>query len=955
MLAMRIGLWNRLSARQARGAPGAPELPLAANPSAEGAFIKVGQTPGQTPWSAADALVGLRPKAGQGADRGSGGPPHGGVIGAGLGAFLLAAGCLLLTAATPATLADLRQSFERPPDDARIMVRWWWFGPAVVKPELEREMRTMKAGGIGGFEVQPTYPLEVDHNFPYLSDEFLGDLRFVSDKAKELGLRFDLTLGSGWPFGGPHIPIGEASGRLRVARVPVPADAASLPIPKLEEGEKFIAAYLSPGNAQLAANGNSVTLPAGVPAAPAADRQVLFFIASRTRQTVKRPALGAEGFVLDHYSRAAIGTHLKAVGEKLLDAVPNNPPHAIFSDSLEVYNSDWTDNFLAEFQKRRGYDLMPYLPALSEDIGEKTLAIRHDWGLTLSELCEDYYLKPVTEWAHQHHTLFRSQTYGIPPVTLSSYQYVDLPEGEEGPRWRRFSSARWAASASHLLGRPVTSSETWTWLHSPVFRATPLDMKAEADLHFLQGINQLVGHGYPYSPPEAGEPGWRFYAAAVFNNHNPWYLVMPDVALYLQRMSFLMRQGEPANDVAVYLPTADAFAGFRLGRDSVNQAMDGLLGPDLIPAIEDAGYNFDFIDDGMIAKAGVPYHILLLPNVERMPLATLQKIAELSKKGVTVIATRRRPSLAPGLMEAERDTPQIRQLAAGLKLVENESGLGAALHLAMNPDVATAPEIGFVHRKLPYADIYFVVNTANHPVKTDAAFRMPPFGVFASQWDPLTGKTSTAGGTRLALDLAPYESRVIVFGKGDTPFEPPTAASAPAPIDVSTGWKVTFPGAPAITMDTLRSWTADENRKYFSVQATYEKTVQVPDLGRHKVFLNFGEGTPSDPHERRPASGMRAQLDGPIREAAVVYVNGQRAGAVWCAPYEVEVTGLVKLGANTIRVVVANSALNVLAKGPLPDYKALTAKYGERFQAQDMASVVAQPSGLLGPVRLIAR
>ena len=96
----------------------------------------------------------------------------------------------------------------------------------------------------------------------------------------------------------------------------------------------------------------------------------------------------------------------------------------------------------------------------------------------------------------------------------------------------------------------MTSSETWTWLHSPVFRATPLDMKAEADLHFLQGVNQLIGHGWPYSPPEAGEPGWRFYAAAVFNDHNPWWIVMPDVARYLQRVSYLLRQGEPANDVA---------------------------------------------------------------------------------------------------------------------------------------------------------------------------------------------------------------------------------------------------------------------------------------------------------------------------------------------------------------------------------------------------------------------
>jgi alpha-L-rhamnosidase len=163
------------------------------------------------------------------------------------------------------------------------------------------------------------------------------------------------------------------------------------------------------------------------------------------------------------------------------------------------------------------------------------------------------YLTPLREWAHRHGTLFRSQNYGTPPVDLSSNALVDLPEGE-GSQWRRFSATRCAASASHLYGKPVTSSETWTWLHSPVFRATPLEMKAEADLHFLQGVNQLIGHGFPYSPPSAGEPGWRFYAAAVLNEHNPWWLVMPEVARYLQRLSFLLRQGKPANDVAVYCP-----------------------------------------------------------------------------------------------------------------------------------------------------------------------------------------------------------------------------------------------------------------------------------------------------------------------------------------------------------------------------------------------------------------
>ncbi|HEV2447932.1 MAG TPA: glycosyl hydrolase, partial [Candidatus Sulfopaludibacter sp.] len=159
---------------------------------------------------------------------------------AALGALVVSA-ALCLPAAD--TVADLQKSFQSPPPDARIMVRWWWFGPSVTRPELEREMRAMKEGGVGGFEVQPTYPMALDnpatgfHNFRYLSPEFLDDLAFAGQKAKELGLRMDLTLGSGWPFGGPHIPLDLASSRLRVVR-----QTSGAP-PKLAEGEKVIAVF----------------------------------------------------------------------------------------------------------------------------------------------------------------------------------------------------------------------------------------------------------------------------------------------------------------------------------------------------------------------------------------------------------------------------------------------------------------------------------------------------------------------------------------------------------------------------------------------------------------------------------------------------------------------------------------------------------------------------------------
>ena len=898
-------------------------------------------------------------------------------------AILIPAAAVLAMAADT-DVETLRRSFENPPDDARIMMRWWWFGPGVTKAEIERELRAMKAGGMGGAEVQPVYPMALDdaetgfHNIRYLSDEFLDVLRFTSDKARELGLRLDLTLASGWPFGGPHIPVTQAAGMLRCDRVPVPAGASSVRMPYLENGEKLLAVFVATGDAKQFAPAGIRQIPifkgdrqpVGAGAGESGPRVALFFISSRTGQMVKRAAVGAEGYVLDHYDRSAIENHLKNVGDRLMQAFGANPPYAVFSDSLEVFGSDWTPNLLEEFRKRRGYDLTPYLPALVGDMGDKTGAVRHDWGQTLYELADDNYLRPMTEWAHQHGTRFRSQTYGMPPVTLSSNALVDLPEGE-GAGWRRSSASRTASSASHLYGRPVTSSETWTYLHSPVFRATPLDMKAQADLNFLEGINQLVGHGWPYSAPEAGEPGWRFYAAAVFSDHNPWWIVMPDVAKYLQRISFLLRQGKPVNDVAIYLATADNMAQYQAGRERIGGGTGAGMGSDVEAQVLDAGFNFDFIDDEAIASVGLPYPVLILPNVERMPLATLRKIQAYAEAGGKVVATRRTPSLAPGLPEAESDTPRIRELARALfdgagargKFLKDEQSLGKELAALYAPDVrisSDAASIGMVHRKVADGEIYFIVNTANTPVHTQAAFRVK--GLKPEWWDPFSGKpsrarTASGEGAAVALDLLPYESRVLVYSANAMAAAPgPEGTPAPAaraPVDLSSDWKVAFGNGLTVGMRELKSWTDTEETRFFSGQATYEKTVDLAEAwvrSGGEMYLNFGAGKPAAQDRRGGAA-----IESPVREAAQVYINGSLAGSVWKPPYEVNATGLLRAGSNTIRVVVANLGINRLAGTARPDYRLLNLRYGERFQEQDWQNVQPVACGMLGPVTLRAR
>ena len=880
--------------------------------------------------------------------------------------FLLA-GCL-----AAADIGELQKSFEKPPDDARIMMRWWWFGPSVTKPQLEREMKLMKEGGIGGFEVQPVYPVALDdekagiRNLPFLSDEYIDALRFTSAKARELGLRMDLTLGSGWPYGGPNVPIAQAASRLRVERVKTDAKSRRVVVPYTSEGEELITVFArradDSGMPKEAKDirGGALYLPAEIEGAA----EVLFFIASRTGMMVKRAGVNADGFVLDHYSRIALSDYLRSTGDRLMEAFRGGqPPYAVFCDSLEVYEANWTPDLLQQFQKRRGYDLKPYLPALVMQTGPETLEIRHDYGRTLTELVTERFAVPMQEWTRKYKTRFRIQGYGIPPFALSSFAYTDLAEGE-GAAWRTFSTSRWASSASHMLGRTVTSSETWTWLHSPSFRATPLDVKVEADRHFLQGINQLIGHGWPYTAEGVEYPGWRFYAAGAFNDKNPWWNVMPDVALYLQRVSHMLRQGTPANDVAIYMSTSDAWSRLPLARPEMNGVFSQMLGPDLMSTLLDAGYNLDFFDDGLLERGGVKrYRAVVLPGVERVPAETMRRLEQLAASGTLVVATRRLPALAPGLRASDAERKEVAEISRRLfsgpgAFVESDTELGKTLASRLRPDVSlspAAPDIGFLHRTTDSAEIYFLANTGNVRRSVRGAFRVT--GLQPEWWDPLTGRVQPAdvleragGATVVALDLEPYGSRLLVFTRRTLPRVSPPAGAA-APMDLSSGWRVTFGvNTKPLAMESLRSWTESDDTRYYSGIAVYEKELTVPQIAAGMpIRIEFGEGQPIPP----PGPRVQALLDAPVREAAVVWVNDRRAGAVWCPPFSVDVTGLLKTGQNRIRIEVGNTAINYLAGRALPDYRLLNLKYGVRFEPQDMKNLQPLPSGLVGRVQLV--
>ena len=296
-----------------------------------------------------------------------------------------------------------------------------------------------------------------------------------------------------------------------------------------------------------------------------------------------------------------------------------------------------------------------------------------------------------------------------------------------------------------------------------------------------------------------------------------------------------------------------------------------------------------------------------------------------------------------------------------MKFVEKDEDIGAALKALLKPDADISPsakDFGFVHRQSADSDIYFIANTSNQKRNVQVTFRV---GGAPEVWDALRGRVlaadvrnQTAGSTAVVLNFEPYQSHVVVFSKG-MPALPKAVDrfELVASLDLSTDWRVSFGQASPVDMKQIHSWTDDESTRYFSGTAVYDKIFDLPAnfVGNGRIVtFDFGEGKALENTGSR--NGMQTWYDPPIREAAVIYFNGERVGSLWSPPYRLDVTAPLKRGSNTIRIVVANTALNYMSGRKLPDYKLLTLRYGERFQAQDMDKIQPLTSGLLGPVKL---
>ncbi|MCS7265280.1 MAG: glycosyl hydrolase [Armatimonadetes bacterium] len=648
--------------------------------------------------------------------------------------------------------------------ESRPWTYWWWLGSAVTKEEITRHMQLFKQSGLGGVHIIPIYGAHgyESRYITYLSDHWLEMLAHTINEGQRLNLGVDMTLGTGWNMGGPWIDENFAARRLLVRTF------------TLKQGERLKESlYPDQPYAVLQAlmafsqGGQVLDLTDRVDlktkqlgwSPESGDWKLYAAFQILHGMKVKRAAPGGEGFVIDFFSRRAIERFLEPFNEALskLKLMTDAKLRAVYHDSFEVIGENWTDDFFAQFQRRRGYDLRFYLPALVGDAEpELVTRVRSDFRQTVDELILEESVRPWVEWSHHHGLLVRYEAHGSPGNLLDLYAAADIPESETfGPDWLSLAGLKplegtptqrgqvdpktlflinkFASSAANVTGKKLCSNETATWLGEH-FRVPLEHVKVLTDLLFLAGINHIFYHGIPFSPSDAEWPGWLFYASTHFGPTNTFWHHFPALNEYIARCQAFLQSSEPDNDLLVYFPIFDLWAKDEGTRNYLHflTVHSQWLEVNLTEFTQtskrlwERGYAFDFVSDRMLKEIvgaengslktlGGEYKALLLSGCTLMQPETLRRIVELIEKGATVLVLGDLPEDVPGLAnlsERRKEFASLREkLLGSLKNLSNnfkEAKIGQGKLIIGNEIEALMDAAGIVREEMVDSGLKFL-------------------------------------------------------------------------------------------------------------------------------------------------------------------------------------------------------------------------------------------------------
>ena len=839
------------------------------------------------------------------------------------------------------------QSWPEAKLEAKPGTRWWWLGSAVNKKNVQWNMQQYASHGIGAVEITPIYGVQGNKqtgerhqwgkNIDYLSDRWMEMLRYVQSQADLQGMEVDMATGTGWPFGGPWVPLEESACKVLFVDTTIigkKVEGLRLEVP--ERDRKYsrlqkVMAYTRTGAYDVTSvvKDGQLTWTAPKGQLKKDELRVIAVFVRYGVMKVKRAAPGGEGLVVDHFDKQAVANYLKHI-EEAFERTNTPYPHTFFNDSYEVSEATWTTNFFEEFEKRRGYKLEEHLWKLLDGIRLTRWSIKEleekrkkdpsdlshfeiamgrkeliDYRETLSDLLLENFTEQWTAWAHKHGAITRNQAHGSPANLIDCYAAVDIPEiegfglSEFGIKGLRtdpgktrkndsdYSMFKYAPSAAHVCGKPYTSSETFTWL-TEHFRTSLSQLKPDLDLMFCAGVNHMFFHGTCYSPKDDPWPGWKFYASIDMSPTNSIWRDAPYFMQYVERCQSFLQWGEPDNDFLVLLPVRDMWqkqTNKLLMQFSIHAMGD--LAPEFIKTILDidrAGFDCDYISerllmgvtykDGMlVTKAGTRYKGLIIPGSSNMPESVSQHISQLKAQGANIFHNISATEL---------------QKAAKPENMKTEYGLKA------------------IRRKNPTGYHYFIANLTPDDIEEDITLAVDFKD--AMWFDPLTGNRYNVSKEDNKIKLMLRSGQSMILETFDhaiaSPEILPTFPDTTSPVQVFTlngPWALSFiEEAPKVDknfqLERLQTWeTLDDD----SVKVTMGTGVYTTHIQLKKTDLN-------------DVDSWQIDLDD-VRESARVYINGQFIGCAWSVPFVLDCQQTLKAGDNEIRIEVTNLPANRIA------------------------------------------
>lgn len=710
---------------------------------------------------------------------------------------------------------------------------------------------------------------------------------------------------------------------------------------------------------------------------PSGQWTILRFGYSLTGQTNAPAEVAATGLEVDKLDPALVRTYMEHYLDLYQDASGGRLGQAgvqnVLTDSWEAGVQNWTPTMLAQFKSRRGYDLTPYLPALAGwVVDDANTSDRFLWDFhhSLKEMLADDHYGTIATIMHEHGMGYYTEAEGDYPRAIGDGMTMksraDIPTGEFW--YRNFSTEPGqpplradldeSASVAHIYGKKYAASESLTvGAISDPWSFSPAMLKPIIDEIFAHGINRILLHESHHQPFVDKKPGLTLGIFGQYLNRNDtWAEQAKPWTDYLARTSFLLQQGRFVADVAFFYGEDRSLSEIYLHRFNAD-----------VPQ----GYAYDYVNPEalltllsvrngrLVTPSGMSYRALYLPSyVDRLTLPALEKIRQLAAAGATIVGAKPKGGL--GLADDDRKVQDIVEEvwgeSAGSVVTAHRLGAGrvyGTTDLAsalrdenIQPDIAVAAahqdsSIMAVHRHTNERDIYFVSNQRDRGEPVSIRYRLA--GMAPEVWHPEDGSVtpvsynSDAHGVTVSLDMKPYEAVFVVFHRTSvrTLHVPPVHLRELQTL--SGPWNITFEpgrGAPAAArFSTLQAWneSPDLGIRYFSGHATYTQTLTVPASAlKH---------------------GSRLLLDlGEVHEVAEVSVNGSAPIIVWHGPYTADITNFLREGSNRVSITVTNLWPNRLIGDKQPG----GATYTYAPQSSYRANSPLLPSGLLGPVRLVA-